>query len=227
MPMTRRLSGGLDACLTPTTSVPAHLLRAQAIVQMQEAKEEAERQEFRRQSSLRRVRMAEASVMQPQIQNLPRQTIMGWEGPVVRNSSQSVLTTAPLVNVHPPPAQYCLSTAPPAPHRVHPPPYMGNGRPIARLPSPIKRRTTNVSPSKVRSPSSKRKAAPSGGAFSWGATTFINFTPDDADKLLTGVAPSGSQSKRRREEDPLFPLMGDMEIVREDCERNKRSRSDE
>jgi hypothetical protein len=39
------------------------------------------------------------------------------------------------------------------------------------------------------------------GGFSWGEATFINFTPDDAEKLLTGVAPSGSQAKRKREED--------------------------
>ncbi|CAD6568425.1 MAG: hypothetical protein TREMPRED_004536 [Tremellales sp. Tagirdzhanova-0007] len=226
--MSRKLSGGLEACLTPTTSsMPAHLLRAQAIVQMQEAKEEAERQELRRQASARRVRMAEASVMQPQVQNLPRQVIMGWEGPSARNSSLPVLTTAPLVNVHPPPAQYYLGTPLPSPHRVHPPPYMGNGRPVARLPSPNKRRTSKLTPTKVRSPSTKRKAAPAGGAFSWGATTFINFTPDDADKLLTGVAPSGSQGKRRREEDSLFSPTGEIDIVGEDRERSKRSRSDE
>ena len=30
---------------------------------------------------------------------------------------------------------------------------------------------------------------------------FVNYTSDDAEKLLTGVAPSGSQNKRRREEE--------------------------
>lgn len=39
------------------------------------------------------------------------------------------------------------------------------------------------------------------GGFSWGEATFINFTSDDAEKLLTGVAPSGSQNKRKREEE--------------------------
>lgn len=46
------------------------------------------------------------------------------------------------------------------------------------------------------------------GGFSWGEATFINFTPDDAEKLLTGVAPSGSQAKRKREEDAARLGMG-------------------
>jgi len=226
--MKRQMSGGVDPSnMTNSSTMPAHLLKAQAVVQMQEAKEEAQRHELRRQQSARRVGMAEASVMQPQLGGRPRQTIMGWEGPSAQTSSLPVLATTPLDTVHPPPAQYFLGSAPPTPHRVHPPPHPGTYRPISRLPSPTKRRTSTFSPSKIRSPSGKRRPNPSGGAFSWGETTFINFTPEDADKLLTGVAPSGSQSKRKREEDALLQLAGEIEIVGEDRERRKRSKSDE
>jgi hypothetical protein len=63
--------------------------------------------------------------------------------------------------------------------------------------------------------------------FSWGETTFINFTPDDAEKLLTGVAPSGSQGKRRRE-DGMGSLGGeDGTDLSVEMDRSKRSRSGE
>lgn len=80
---------------------------------------------------------------------------------------------------------------------------MGIPRPMARLPSsPTKGSRKVTSPTK-RSPSgaTKRRPVMQPGGFSWGEATFINFTPDDAEKLLTGVAPSGSQAKRKREED--------------------------
>ncbi len=222
LPTTSKLPAHLDSSSGHNPSAtPAHLLRAQAMLQMQEAKEDAQRQELRRQASARRVWMAEASVMQPQFQTRPRQTIMGWEGPSAQTGSMPIVTTTPLVTVHPPPASYFLGSAPFTPHRVHPPPHPGTTRPIARMPSPIKRKASNYFPSKVRSPSGKRKPSPSGGAFSWGETTFINFTPEDADKLLTGVAPSGSQSKRKREEDALREMSGEVEIVGEDRERSK------
>lgn len=71
------------------------------------------------------------------------------------------------------------------------------------------------------------------GGFSWGETTFINFTADDAEKLLTGVAPSGSQGKRKREEEAAAAavaqggMVGMMQGVEMDRERSKRSRSGE
>ncbi|ORY35680.1 hypothetical protein BCR39DRAFT_26993 [Naematelia encephala] len=244
LPQRRRMSRGADpvaSATTPPASLPAHLARAQAIVQMQEAKEQAERDSLRRQHAQKRVGMAEASVMQPSFgQSYQQPMIMGWEGP---STSLPIMPSAPLVTVHPPPAQYQTGPITSAPHRVHPPPYPGTqqqvgSRPIARLPSsPTKRKVSPqadpallASPTrttKPRSPSSKRKAVSSsgGGGFSWGETTFINFTSDDADKLLTGVAPSGSQSKRKREEETRgIEQVLDMA---EDMDRGKRSRSDE
>jgi len=105
--------------------------------------------------------------------------------------------------------------------RIHPPPHPGSstdansdngngGRLIARLPSAASKRprqassTSNASSNRTPKPRTspgRKRNTPSGGTFSWGDTTFINFTPDDGEKLLTGVAPSGSQSKRRREEE--------------------------
>lgn len=230
LPTTAKLSAVDPSQIAHSPGMPAHLLRAQAIVQFQEAKEEVQRQELRRQVSARRVGMAEASVMQPHPQHRPRPTIVGWEGPSAQTGAMPVLTTTPLVNLHPPPAQYFLGSGPPTPHRVHPPPHPGTSRTISGLPSPSRRKPAKVSPPspyKARSPAGKRKPASSGGAFSWGEATFINFTPDDADKLLTGVDPSGSRSKRKREEDALPDLEGEGGIVREDRERSKRSRSDE
>lgn len=228
----RKPSFGTNPSSLPSsnTGVPAHLLRAQAIVQMQEAKEQARREEMRREAASRSVGIHEASVMQPSFSQStrPQPTIMGWGGPSSHPHPHSMpaLTTAPLVTVHPPPTHYYG----PSPHRVHPPPHPGMpNRPVARMPSsPAKRSKSsqNLSPSrppKVRSPSGRKRAAP--GAFSWGETTFINFTPDDADKLLTGVAPSGSQSKRKREEDAM--RMVEFEGEDEDRERSKRSRSDD
>ena len=218
-------------------ALPAHLLRAQAIVQMQQAREEAEQADYRRQAASRRVTMAEASVMQPHSSSQGQthsqsqhgaQNIMGWQGPSAQTASLPILTTTPLVTVHPPPANYSVNHgAPTTPHRVHPPPYPGTGRPISRLPStPFKTRKISGSPSK-RSPAKRRAVSNTGsgggGGFSFGETLFINFTSDDAEKLLTGVAPSGSQSKRKREEDAARALdVGDATR-----ERSKRSRSGE
>lgn len=317
LPITRRMSGAgpsnASGQTTRATPIPAHLVRAQAIVQMQEAKEQAQRAELRRQAATRRVNMAEASVMQaptpsPTMASIPtgmnshapgaalsrpQPTIVGWgtTAPQQQQTSASVMqhpisvlqpqqpqqmqhqqlqhqqmqmhphsqpmhsvqmvqstslqgmhsgmsgsmmTTQPLV-VHPPPAYaYAVSSAPV--HRVHPPPHPGHpgpsmqihpmpsasastmhmgaigmGRPMARMPSPrslaVGRKATGSaqsSPSKRSPAGAKRRTATAPmqpGGFSWGEATFINFTSDDAQKLLTGVAPSGSQSKRKREED--------------------------
>jgi hypothetical protein len=132
-----------------------------------------------------------------------------------------ILTNQPLV-VHPPVSGGFTYTAPP-PHRIHPPPQSAglpmtatagpfgadnnngqisaarNNRPMARLPSPRSRKVS--SPPKNRSPSGRKRTQTAPGGFSWGEATFINFTSDDAEKLLTGVAPSGSQNKRKREEE--------------------------
>ncbi|WVR09456.1 hypothetical protein IAU60_006523 [Kwoniella sp. DSM 27419] len=243
-PLPRKSSG------MPTTPVsaglPPHLARAQAIVQQQEAHEQAQREAARREAASRRVGMAQASVMQqlPQTQQplpLRRQqpAIMGWEGPSAQTGAMPVLTHTPLVTVHPPPASYMVTGTPISAQRVHPPPHpstMPANRPIARLPSsPVKVRKTSSpgkpSPAKARSPSARKKNAPAPGGFSWGETTFINFTSKDAEKLLTGVAPSGSQSKRRREEEAAAALtvpgaLG-APFVDDDRSRSKRSRSDE
>ncbi|KAK4686438.1 hypothetical protein P7C73_g3685, partial [Tremellales sp. Uapishka_1] len=229
LPQTRRMSTELFPSSLPSSGMPAHLVRAQAIVQMQEAEEEAERQQLRRQAEGRRLGMEHASVMQPRLQNrsVSKANIMGWEGPSAQTGSMPILTHTPLVTVHPPPTQYYLGSAMPStPHKVHPPP----NRPIAGLPSPTKGRSVSTfSPGKTpknRTPSSKRKPMQAGN-FSWGETTFINFTSQDAEKLLTGVAPSGSQSKRRREEDAQRTQPDDGLLMEEDRLRSKRSRSNE
>ncbi|WWD19233.1 hypothetical protein CI109_103691 [Kwoniella shandongensis] len=240
------MGSGNPSSLPGSTGMPAHLARAEAIVQMQAANEEAQRQVIRQRNAMKRVGMAEASVMQPTAGTRRPQAIMGWEGPSAQTGVMPVLTNTPLVTVHPPPAQYYFSgaAAPPA-HRVHPPPHPGTTgtttRPIARLPSPSKAATRKASntqlspnrttPSKARSPSGKRKVTPAngGGGFSWGETTFINFTSDDAEKLLTGVAPSGSQSKRKREEEAtkVMPVVAVDLVDEEERLRSKRSRSNE
>ncbi|OCF75830.1 hypothetical protein I204_03125 [Kwoniella mangroviensis CBS 8886] len=245
LPQTRKLSGAGVA----QPGLPAHLARAQAIVQQQAAREEAERNSIRREAASRRVGMAEASVMQPTISatsgKRTQPAIMGWEGPSAQTGSLPVLTHTPLVTVHPPPAQYLVTGAPIPVHRVHPPPHPGTGaatigqpRQIARLPSsPARLRKasssnqltpTRTTP-KSRSPSSatKRKASAPGG-FTF-ADPFINFTADDAQKLLSGVAPSGSQSKRKREEEAAAKAAAatNSSSGEEDEARSKRSKSNE
>ena len=114
---------------------------------------------------------------------------------------------------------------------------------MARLPSAASKRprqpsSTTGTPThrtpKPRSSPGRKRNAPSGGTFSWGDTTFINFTPDDGEKLLTGVAPSGSQSKRRREEDAQAAFLAVSAAMNRgsssdgsdvDDDRSKRSRS--
>lgn len=66
------------------------------------------------------------------------------------------------------------------------------------------------------------------------ATTFVNYTPLDGQALLAGVAPSGSQSKRKRERDesgitslvsPTMAATGSGDSGSGDESRSKRSRS--
>lgn len=116
----------------------------------------------------------------------------------------------------------------PQPHIVHPPPQplqplaqQSQARPIARMPSggPGRRQrvvtgasststastATATAASKPKAPRAangpRKKAVPSGGVNMWGENTFVNYTPADGKKLLSGVAPSGSQNKRKRELD--------------------------
>lgn len=231
LPHTRRMSGSYPMS---NRVVPAHMARAQAYNQMQEVNEEAVRHDYMRQVSGQQRFLGSVS-MQPSL-TCPPSASMGWEAfsagapspylapqqPIMHPQTVPMLTThTPLMTVHPPPPpphHYY-----PAPPRIHPPPHPGHmaHRPIARLPSPKSRK---VSPTK-RSPSGKKRGGPSGGAFSWGETTFINFTSDDAEKLLTGVAPSGSQSKRKREEEAARAAAAGLEYV--DVGARKRSKSDE
>lgn len=239
LPQTRRLSGSEPFTSAPSKhKMPAHLARAQAIVQAQEANAEAERQAYRRKAAAARVPMSQASVMQPQYSR-PPQTIMGWEGPSAQTTNLPVLTTTPLVTIHPPQPSYHVQHIGPT-HRVHPPPDTRSAasvsRPVAKMPTSPSKRKVSASPNK-RSPAGKKRQPTQPmqpGGFSWGETTFINFTADDAEKLLTGVAPSGSQGKRKREEEAAaaaggmdMGMMMGMEGVQMDRERSKRSRSGE
>ena len=216
-----RSSGSSGSNVEPEIPMPPVVARAAAIVAMQEAKQEAEHQAYRRQAASRRVNMTEASVLQPYAMNARSGHITGWSG----QGGMQYSLTQPMLTVHPPPvnysvgpAQYSQSSHPS--HRIHPPPHPGPSRPIARLPStPTRSRKVSASPAK-RTPSRKRVSeSDSGGGFSWSETTFVNFTSADAEKLLTGVAPSGSQAKRKREEEARAQeeMMGE----------RKRSRSGE
>jgi hypothetical protein len=83
---------------------------------------------------------------------------------------------------------------------------------VSRSPSPHGeprfRRQSHASSHRSSQSSSKRKASSSSQSFSRQANTsgggvgFVNFTPDDSRKILTGVAPSGSsKTKARREKE--------------------------
>ncbi|WVQ90700.1 hypothetical protein IAS59_004481 [Cryptococcus gattii] len=170
----------------------------------------------------RRLSMTEADVFQghqnkvPKIKGRPLfsshpQIIPGVTSvPVV---SGPVNPTTPSVTIHPPPMHYPVSNGMPlTPHRVHPPPHPGtDSRPIARLPSPSKRNLTSTlpitpkatpRPKGVRSPPSKlRTPCSPERVSSFGGMTFVNFTSDDADVLLSGVARSGTSGKKKRERD--------------------------
>lgn len=193
--------------------------------------------------------------VQPYPQPFPPQH---YAHPTPYSASGSVLTTAPLINVHPPATGfYPTSTALPhartasAPvHRVHPPPHPGPSRPIARMPSSPRARAASAATgpgstpkqSKLRASPGRKRVVPSGGVDKWEgsnmgmfATTFVNYTPLDGQALLAGVAPSGSQSKRKRERDESGPstlgsLMAPAMTASEgsgsgDESRSKRSRS--
>ena len=93
--------------------------------------------------------------------------------------------------IHPPPTSL-------APHRIiHPPPTASSSRPIATLPS--RRRNVTYAAGSAKPPKSPKRRTVTNPAAT-GELTFINFSSADSEKLLSGVAPSGSQSKRKREE---------------------------
>lgn len=51
----------------------------------------------------------------------------------------------------------------------------------------------------------------SGSSFGGGGIGFVNFTADDHEELMLGVAPSGSsktKARREREQDELLQLVG-------------------
>ena len=241
LPSRRKSSNGA-AAQPAEVPMPPVVARAAAIVAMQEAKQEQQRQELRRQAASRRAGMTDASVLQPYMINSsgvahPSQ-ISGWTGvtypvyPVhAPQMAYAMSHPQPVVTVHPPPMQmYGSHTSHVSNHplhRVHPPPYpapsASTTRPISRMPStPTRTRKPSNSPSK-RTPKKRSEsatAASGAGGFSWGAATFINFTPDDAETLLGGVAPSGSQSKRKREDEERAQDEGMMVLG-----ERKRSRS--
>ncbi|OXG76321.1 hypothetical protein C348_04893 [Cryptococcus neoformans Gb118] len=164
---------------------------------------------------------------QPLFSSLPQ--IIPGVASVPAVSGPAIPTTSS-VNIHPPPMYYPVSNGMPStPHRVHPPPYPGTDlRSIARLPSPSKRKTSSTSPitpkatplaKGERSPSSKLKTpSPPQRMSSFGGMTFVNFTSDDADVLLSGVARSGTSGKKKRDREDS----GD-----EHLSKRPRSRSDD
>ncbi|ODN90759.1 hypothetical protein L198_06075 [Cryptococcus wingfieldii CBS 7118] len=177
----------------------------------------------------RRVSMTEPRVMQHTLrrttrQNHPRPLFASHPQIHPPPMGSSALPTAPLVTVHPPPQvhpppiEYGSGGAPSTPRRVHPPPHPGSaGRPIARLPSPRRqspivepptplmtaptpRGKRRATPPKKRTPSSSSSASGVGDQqFRFGNAMFVNFTSEDADLLLAGVAPSGAMAKKKRD----------------------------
>ncbi|RMZ66472.1 developmental regulatory [Pyrenophora seminiperda CCB06] len=102
------------------------------------------------------------------------------------------------------------------PHQQHADQIIPIGRPISRSPSPYtqprfhrRRPSTNSHPHHRTSTSSQRRKSSNGSVHSsrqmsspGGSDGFVNFTPDDSRKILTGVAPSGSsKTKARREKE--------------------------
>lgn len=167
-------------------------------------------------------------------------------------SAGPVLTNAPLATVQHPasgfyPNSHPRSTSASVPHRVHPPPHPGPSqqqlqqqqaqRPIARMPSgtpKARARTASTAPkTKPRASPGRKKGMPAAGIETWGGFTFANYTPEDGAGLLKGVAPSGSQSKRKREASAALlsvPMANqasgsDISADADDDARSKRSRS--
>ncbi|KAF4629813.1 hypothetical protein G7Y89_g8329 [Cudoniella acicularis] len=100
----------------------------------------------------------------------------------------------------------------------HPRPYHPNGNANGTTPMRKNRSTSSIHSSDSPSPSSphhhvrKRKSpktkhsssAPRTSSTLDGAVDFVNYTPDDSKKILTGVAPSGSsKTKARREKEAM------------------------
>ncbi|KAF1829072.1 hypothetical protein BDW02DRAFT_184873 [Decorospora gaudefroyi] len=81
------------------------------------------------------------------------------------------------------------------------------GHPISRTPSPsphprLHRRRPSHPHQTTTTSSQRRKSSNSNHSPGGGGAGFVNFTPDDSRKILTGVAPSGSsKTKARREKE--------------------------
>lgn len=173
------------------------------------------------------------------------------QGPL---GSASMMTNAPLNNVHPPatsfhpnhPMSRVSSASIPGPqHRVHPPPHSGlpvhqQQRPIASMPSgtpagrQARKASTTAAKAKPRpSPGGRKKNMPVSGIQEHGGIFFANYTPNDGQTLLKGVAPSGSQAKRKREEAsaalllsiPMGQVSSGSDISGDEDSASKRSRS--
>ena len=186
----------------------------------------------------------------PQIQQ--RSNSMG-SGPVMTSAY------APLGNVHPPANSFHPNNNPhshmqsaPVPHKVHPPPHPGSiasgsgsagsiqqqPRPMARLPSGTpggrqSRKTAAPGSAKPKPPKTpgKKKNMPVSGIQEHNQLWFANYTNEDGQALLKGVAPSGSQSKRKREATaallsaPMVQTASGSDISGDEDSRSKRSRS--
>ena len=155
-PLPSKKSSSSSASSTPA---PAHLARAQAVVALRQAEQDAERALYRRTKASRKVDPFLASVL-----------IQGWE---------------PLATSE---AALIVATPTPAPAPAPTP------RPIARLPSS----SASSSPNLVRAqPARVQRPAIEAPIPAGGYTTFINYTMDDAERLLMGVAPSGAPQPRK------------------------------
>lgn len=98
------------------------------------------------------------------------------------------------------------SIYPPIPSPTLPPrPQSPSSPSSSTYPSPTLNPTTSKSPSKPRRRSKSNRRKSSAGALKSPASLdFVNFTPSDSQKILTGVAPSGSsKTKARREQEAM------------------------
>lgn len=98
------------------------------------------------------------------------------------------------------------SIYPPIPSPTLPPRPRTPSSPLSSAcPSPTLNPTSSKSPSKPRRRSKSNRRKSSAGALKSPASLdFVNFTPSDSYKILTGVAPSGSsKTKARREQEAM------------------------
>ena len=169
-PLPTRAARKISPLPSSSTNPPAHLARAQSITALRHATLTAERAQLRATASARKVDPFLASVL-----------IQGWE-PLPESEAAQI--------VAPPPAR------PIARLPSHSPAKPSPARPIARLPSSSSSslvRTAHTHIQQVQRPAIEAPK-PAGGL---SYTTFINYTMDDAESLLMGVAPSGAPQPRK------------------------------